>query len=255
MKSMSLYVDRNSIIHSFDPITKLFYILAAVLVPFILPVNTVAFTCMVVSLLLLVVGKVIGKILPIFGFVFVILLSILVIQGMFMPGNHTLLFHVGPFNFYREGLSYAALLCMRVIDIMSAFLLLVLTTKPAELVQSLVEKGLSPRIGYVINSVLQIIPQMSATLDKIKDAQRSRGMETEGSLFNRTKAFFPLIGPVVMNAFIETKERAMALEVRGFNSTNQQTFLHERKVYPFRKVLQVLFVLIVIFAIVWRIVT
>lgn len=250
---MSLYVDKKSIIHNFDPITKLFYILAAVFIPFILPINIVAFTCMVVSLLLLLVGRVLGKILPIFGFIFIILLSIIVIQGMFMPGNHTLLFHIGPLHFYREGLSYAALLCMRVIDIMSAFLLLVLTTKPSDLVQSLVERGLSPRIGYVINSVLQIIPQMVITLNKIADAQRSRGMETEGRLLQRVKAFFPLIGPVVMSSFIETKERAMALEVRGFNSKNRQTFLHESHVYPFRRVLQAFFVLVIILAIVWRI--
>lgn len=253
MKTMSLYVDKNSIIHRFDPITKLFYIMAAVLVPFILPILPVAFTCMVVSLLLLTAGKVLQNILPVFGFVFIILLSILVIQGMFMPRNRTLAFQVGSLNFYQEGLSYAFLLCMRVIDIMSAFMLLVLTTKPDELVQALVEKGLSPRIGYVINSVLQIIPQMSARLEKIKDAQRSRGMVMEGRLFTRMKAFFPLIGPVVMNSFIETKERAMALEVRGFNSTNKQTFLKERKVYPIRKGLQIFFTCVVLLAIVWRI--
>ena len=249
----TLYVDKNSIIHRFDPITKLFYIMAAVLIPFILPTHSVVLVCMVVSLLLLAAGKVLKNILPVFGFVSLILLSILVIQGMFMPGNQKLAFQVGSLHFYKEGLSYAILLCMRVIDIMSAFMLLVLTTKPDELVQALVEKGMSPRIGYVINSVMQIIPQMSSRLGKIKDAQRSRGMEMDGRLFTRMKAFFPLIGPVVMNSFIETKERAMALEVRGFNSTNKQTFLKERKVYPIRKGLQILFVGVVILAIVWRI--
>ena len=39
--------------------------------------------------------------------------------------------------------------------------------------------GFSPKLGYVISSVFQIVPQMSGTMNTILDAQRSRGMETE----------------------------------------------------------------------------
>ena len=63
------------------------------------------------------------------------------------------------------------------------------------------------------------------TMETITDAQRSRGMETEGSLGTRMKAFFPLISPVVMNSLISTRERAIALEVRGFSSSQKKTFL------------------------------
>ena len=230
MKALTLYVDKKSIIHSFDPLTKIAYIIPAVLIPFILPFLSVVFVCMIVSLLLLLLGKVLLKTLPLFAFSFFVMLTIVVIQGMFMPGNSTEAFTFGPLTFYDEGLKYAALLCMRIIDILGAFSLLVLTTKPTDLIQTCVEKGLSPRIGYVMQSVLQIIPQMINTMNKISDAQSSRGMETEGNLLRRIRAFIPLLGPVVMNSFVQTRERAMALEVRAFNSPNKQTFL-----YPFMK--------------------
>ena len=49
--------------------------------------------------------------------------------------------------------------------------------------------GFSPRFGYIVTSVFQIIPQMMGTMNTIMDAQRSRGLETEGNLRTRAKAF------------------------------------------------------------------
>ena len=40
-------------------------------------------------------------------------------------------------------------------------------------------------MGYIITSVFQIVPQMTGTMNTITDAQRSRGLETEGSLLTR----------------------------------------------------------------------
>ena len=51
-------------------------------------------------------------------------------------------------------------------------------------------------------------------------------METEGNLLVRIKAFLPLISPVVMSALTATRERAIALEVRGFGAKGTKTWLH-----------------------------
>jgi energy-coupling factor transport system permease protein len=253
LNSMSLYQPRQSLIHRIDPISKIFYILAAVAVPFILPTVTVAVICLLVSAVILLLAKVFRKVIPLVGFSMVILLSVVVIQGLFMAENKIPLFRLGPLIFYQEGLSFALGLSLRVLNIISAFAILVLTTKPSDLIESLVRKGLSPKIGYVLSSVLQIIPQMTATMGTIMDAQRSRGMETEGKLAVRLKAFFPLIGPVVMNSLINTRERAMALEVRGFNSPVPKTFLNQEFKSAYSKIIQWTLILIIIMALVWRI--
>jgi energy-coupling factor transport system permease protein len=184
----------------------------------------------------------------------IVLLSIIVVQGLFYFGNKTPLFNIGAIVFYEEGLLYALQICIRVINILCAFAILVLTAKPSDLIESLVRRGMSPRIGYVFSSVLQIIPQMAATMSTITDAQRSRGMETEGKLIARLKAFFPLIGPVVMNSLINTRERAMALEVRGFNSKVRKTFLNEEFKASYNTVIKVFIVLSVVLAMLWRII-
>ncbi|PLR84885.1 energy-coupling factor transporter transmembrane component T family protein [Bacillus sp. V33-4] len=254
MKPISLYAERRSIVHDIDPISKLYYILFSILVPIILSSLTISFICVGLSVVLLFAAKVFRKTLPVFGFVFLILITVFIIQGLFSPDNETALFQVGPVTMYEEGLTHALMITLRVISIVGAFLILVLTTKPADLVESLVRKGMSPRFGYVLSSVFQIIPEMMSTMGTITDAQRARGMETEGKLSVRIKAFLPLLGPVVLGSLINTKERAMALEVRGFNSPTPKTYLYEEKNYTFSKAIQWTLLVLTAFALVWRIV-
>jgi energy-coupling factor transport system permease protein len=71
-------------------------------------------------------------------------------------------------------------------------------------------------MGYVVQSALQIIPQTLDMAGRIQDAQRARGLETEGSLPHRFRAYLPLMLPLVLSSLVATQERAMALEVRGF---------------------------------------
>jgi energy-coupling factor transport system permease protein len=255
LKSISLYEEKASFVHDIDPMTKLWYILFALLIPIILPSYTISFLLAGFSFALLLAGKVIRKTIPVFGFVFLILITVVIIQGMFKPENETVLFEIGPLTMYKEGLLYALTIILRVINIISSVMILVLTTKPSDLVETLVRKGMSPRFGYVISSVFQIIPEMMATMGTITDAQRARGMETEGKLLVRIKAFLPLLGPVVLGSLINTKERAMALEVRGFNSQVPKTYLYEEKKYQFSKAIQLGLLLLTVAALAWRIFT
>ena len=121
-------------------------------------------------------------------------------------------------------------------------------------VEDLEQVGFSPKIGYVISSVFQIVPQMSGTMNTIMDAQRSRGLETEGNLITRAKSFLPLISPVVMSSLINTRERAIALEIRGFEAGQKKTYLREGKMKTSDRVLCLVMAVVIAGAIVVRIV-
>ena len=252
MKALSLYQDRASVVHKIDPITKLMYILIAVTIPIILPNKLVSLVVVLLSLIILLLGKVLKKVFPIIGFSIIILLSVIIIQGLFNAENKTVLFHLGNIVFYKEGLAFALSICIRVINILCAFSILVLTTKPSDLIESLVRRGLSPKLGYVLGSVLQIIPEMVGTMETITDAQRSRGMETEGKLLVRIKSFLPLIGPVVMSSLVNTRERSMALEVRAFNSKAKKTFINQEEKSGFNKIIKIILVILFLASIVGR---
>jgi len=89
------------------------------------------------------------------------------------------------------------------------------------------QRGLSPAMGYVVQSALQIIPQTLDMAVRIQDAQRSRGLETGGSLPKRARAYIPLMLPLVLSSLVATQERAMALEVRGFGLPVKRTNRYE----------------------------
>ena len=91
-------------------------------------------------------------------------------------------------------------------------------------------------------------------MNTIMDAQRSRGLETEGNLITRAKSFLPLISPVVMSSLINTRERAIALEIRGFEAGQKKTYLREGKMKTSDRMLCLVMAVVIAGAIVVRIV-
>lgn len=254
MKSISLYVDMDTCLTRLHPFAKMFYILAAISVPVIGGALWMYGLMLAISLALLISGKIMKKVIPLIAFSFTIILTIFLIHGLFNQKNQVVMFAIGPLKFYKEGLLYACKIGLNILNMLLAFSTFVLTTKPATLVDDLEQIGFSPRFGYMVSSVFQIIPQMMATMNTIMDAQRSRGMETEGNLLVRAKAFIPLISPVVSSSLINTRERAIALEVRGFGSKNKKTFLKEHKLNRMDQIFLLIMAFIMAFSVIWRIV-
>lgn len=229
MKTISLFVDNGSYLTRMHPFTKLLYILTAVAVSLIWGQLFVYGIFIFISVLILVSGKLIKKAIPLIAFSFTILITIFIIHGLFHQGNENVLFSIGALHFYQEGLVYALFIGCNILNMLLSFAVFVLTTRTGDLVEVLEKAGFPSKFTYVISSVFQIVPQMTASMHTIMDAQRSRGLETEGSLLVRAKAFLPLISPVVMSSLINTRERAIALEIRGFESGCRKTYLRERK--------------------------
>lgn len=253
MKSISLFKDNGSWLIGVHPFTKLLYILTAISIPLLLG-DLWAFGLLIaVSLLILASSGLLKRAIPLLAFAFTLILVIFLIHGLFSQKNENLLITIGPLHFYREGALYALRISLNIINMLLSFAVLVLSTNPCELVDELEKHGFSPKFAYIVNSVFQIIPQMSGTMNTITDAQRSRGMETEGSLATRAKAFLPLISPVVMSSLINTRERAIALEVRGFGAKRKKTYLDDRRSRGSDKVITAVLLCLIAAAIVRRI--
>jgi energy-coupling factor transport system permease protein len=253
MKSISLYVDQDTFLTRLHSFSKLYYIAAAIAIPIIGGNLGLYGLCLGLSFCLILAGKIVKRILPLIAFSFTIILTVFLIHGLFHQENEQILFTVGPLIFYREGLLYATKIGLNILNMLLAFAVFVLSTRPAVLVDDLEQAGFSPKFGYMISSVFQIIPQMMGTMNTIMDAQRSRGLETEGNLLVRTRAFIPLISPVVNSSLINTRERAIALEVRGFDSKQKKTLLQEHKLRGEDKLFIAIMTILLIGSVVWRI--
>jgi len=74
-------------------------------------------------------------------------------------------------------------------------------------------------------ATIQIAPRFQAKANTILDAQRARGLETEGGVGRRVRALLPLVVPLVLGSIIDIEERAMSLEARAFSREGKKTSL------------------------------
>lgn len=152
-------------------------------------------------------------------------LSALLVNLFFFPGGQTELLRLGPIVATAEGLAFALEILARIMAISGAVTLFYLTTRPADLVVDLERRGISPRVAFVANASVQTVPAMVERAAQITDAQRARGLDTEGGLWSRVRGIVPIVGPVILGSIAEVEERTLALEARGFTRPGRRTLL------------------------------
>lgn len=220
----TLYLERSSPLHRLNPVTKLVTVVSLIVVVFALPQWWAS-----VAVLVLVVVPVAalsgvgGRLAAICAVLLIPLIVVLVVaQGFFYPGGETILFQLGPAQFSLEGLQLAIAVGARTSVLVASTMVLLLTTHPGDLMTALTERGMPPKISYVISSTLQIIPAFRTRAESILLAQRSRGLRTRGSILRRIKVLLPLVTPLVLGVFVDVEERSTAMEARAFGATGSR---------------------------------
>ncbi|NWF64999.1 MAG: energy-coupling factor transporter transmembrane protein EcfT [Chloroflexi bacterium] len=245
---LSFHIKRDSFLHRLNPLTKLALTLALILLAFTFPWYWMPHLLALAAIIpLSLLGKVFREfmltalrlIIPAAGFLFLM-------QAFFQPVGADVIFQFYFLDMTSESVLFAFRNAMRIVVMVSAFTLFLLTTHPSELMSDLTRRGLPGQFSYVIISTLQILPQMQTKAQTIISAQRSRGLDTESSFLKRAGSLIPLIGPLVFGSLVEVEERAIAIEARGFTSKHAKTSLHEIPDPAFDKSLRwVLFALII----------
>lgn len=257
MNTFSMYVARESGLHRLHPLTKASLTLLLLVGGLTLPGNwTGYFLVLLVILPLAIWGKVFKNFIRIVWTISLpFIISVVIIQSLFW-GEGTPIFEVWIFAPKIEGAVFAVISVGRIVLVMAGFILFAMTTRPDTLMISLKQVGVPSSLAYIIITTLQIVPRFVSKASTILDAQRSRGLETEGNLFVRSRAVVPIVLPLVLGSLMEVEERAIAIEARGFNSNKKETSLVEipdsiRQVV-LRKVFVALIVLSIIARIAWQ---
>ncbi len=245
---LSFFVKRDSVLHRLNPLTKIILALSIILISLFSPWY---WTGLVLLLGVIVPLSFIGNvsreyftsafrvILPTAAFIFFM-------QAFFQPVGDTVIFQFWFLDVTQESLLYAFRISIRIAVMISAFTIFLLTTHPSELMSDLTRRGLPGQFAYVFISALQILPQMQAKAQTIIDAQRSRGLDTQGSFIKRAGMLVPLVGPLVFGSLVEVEERAIAIEARGFTSKKVKTSLHEIPDRTSDKIIRWILVILVI---------
>jgi energy-coupling factor transport system permease protein len=224
---MTLYVPRASVFHRLHPLTKLTISVGVIILALGANVDWVPLLLFLVVLVPLSIVARIGRpfVVTSLKLLLPFALSLFLIQSVFFPEGTTILARLGPLSVKAEGVRFAFASTVRILLLSGAFLLTLLTTHPGALMTALTQRGMPPALAYVIVTTLQIVPQMRQRAATIIDAQRSRGLETQGSVFRRARALIPLLGPLVLGALVDVEERSLALEARAFSATGTKTSL------------------------------
>lgn len=233
MDAAGLYLPGDGVVHHWNPLTKMSLLLAIILIAFVPWERDVRLLLVPVVLVILigVLALLDGRdtirawARRLFWLIIPILVSLVLVQGFFYPSAEDIVLRIGPLALKGEGLLFAATIGSRLLLMLAGFVLVLLTTHPADLTAALTQRGLSPDVAYLVLSALQLIPRMQARGQTITTAQQARGLETGGNLLQRVRGLLPLFGPLILGALGDVEERAMALEARAFRAPRAKTSL------------------------------
>ena len=152
-----------------------------------------------------------------------LLISIVLINTFIYPGATDPIASVGPFTATWTGLTVAVQAALRVVAFALAIGVFVSTTDLDDLLADLERRGLGRRAEFVLGASIRMIPRTIERAGEIIDAQRARGLDTEGRPWRRARGVLPLAGPMIGSALNEVEERTMALEARGFSAPGRRT--------------------------------
>ena len=206
-----------------SPTTKLVIALAEAAVAFAVRGWTGPIAVLVVVFATAAVARVTRRMVPFVLATIPLVLSILLVNIFIYPGATDVIADVGPFKATWTGLTEALQATLRVIAFALSVAVLALTTDTDDLLTDLERRGLGRRGEFVVGAAIRMIPRMAERAGEIVDAQRARGLDTEGRPWRRIRGVLPLAGPMITSALTEVEERTMALEARAFSAPRRRT--------------------------------
>lgn len=175
---------------------------------------------------------------------------VFLVQTFLIKGSEpVLLWQWGILHIYQDGLAKGMTLAFNILNVAGIFFWLFKTSSYQEITHAMEQSGLNHKAAYIFLSTFKMTDVMRMNVYTIMDAQRARGVETEGNVFVRAKAFVPIIIPLVVNAMLEVGERALTLESKAFSVQCEKTIMIPATRNGYEKIALTISVIIVLCAI------
>lgn len=232
------YVPGESFVHKLDPRTKILISLLFIIQLFLIK----SFSGYIFVVTFIAATVLVAKLSPTYLYkglkpVFVLIL-ITAILNLFMVEGTELIFQWKFIKIYKEGLSTAGFMVLRLIFLILGTSLLTLTTSPIELTDG-IERLLNPfkkiglpahELAMMMTIALRFIPTLMDETDKIMKAQMGRGADFDsGNIINKAKGLIPLLVPLFISSFRRADELAMAMESRCYRGGEGRTRMKQLK--------------------------
>ncbi|MCR4944879.1 MAG: energy-coupling factor transporter transmembrane protein EcfT [Clostridium sp.] len=236
------YIPGESFTHKLDPRTKIIISILFIVSLFVMNkfpgyILIVAFLGAVIINSKVPLKFILKGLKPILVLVLITgILNIFMIKGT----EDTLIFQLGFLKIYKEGLSTAAFMALRLVFLIIGTSLLTLTTSPIELTDGIerllrpIGKTLAHELAMMMTIALRFIPTLMEETDKIMKAQKARGADFDsGNIIEKAKNLIPILVPLFISSFRRADELAMAMESRCYRGGAGRTRMKELK-YSYR---------------------
>ncbi len=236
---------------SWNPLSKLNVLFALGFSSMIINAWQYGFTlCVIYCVFAVVVNRGMKFLKPFSVIVLIFGFFTLLIRQFSVEGSTVLFEMFGVFRITQEALLNGLNTASYLLGFSGAIVLFFVTTEMRDLMYALEKKGVSHEVSYIVLASFQTIIDLKKNTDLIMESQKARGIETEGNVINRIKAFFPILGPLVLGAISSTEEKSIAMDARAFSVQCEHTFLRElRPVAAYEKavviIVDVLFVAVI----------
>lgn len=258
-----LRIQKNNVIADLYPLTKLWITGLFSLCSIILGTVTIdgypvyMMAAFIVVPILAISSGIFNKFIKVFKSIFSFCLFILVVQSLVIRGEEILwgfnVYKNFSINIYKLGFQNGLDLCFNIFNIGGILAWFFQATENKELVYALEKKGMSPKASYVLLSTLQMIKVLQHNSKIIMNAQQARGVETEGNILIRARAFLPSMIPLILGSIANTEERVLTLESKGFSVKCQKTHIFDVVPSGNEKTAMIISVFITILVVVWRV--
>ncbi|KNC20239.1 hypothetical protein AC792_01895 [Arthrobacter sp. RIT-PI-e] len=241
-----------------DPLTEL--LAAVLLVVLVLVVNRWEFSLGVLALVVLPAVLLSGKPRQIGVALAVVagplLISSLLLHGLFFPEGVSVLATLGPARVTWEGLTFATMMGLRMAVFTGVLLTAAMTLDIPQLLAAMTHRGWDRKLVFVIGSALGLIPHVALRAGQITRAQQSRGLVVGRSPLSRLRALLAVTTPLVIGLLTDASERTSMLEARGFSSSGARTsYLTDTDTTGQRATRWVMTGVVLVFSVVWLVVT
>lgn len=158
----------------------------------------------------------------------IIIVFVTIIRQIGMrTGNITPLINILGWQWYTESFIAGWNTITFILGFSGSLIFFFATTPMRDLMYSFEQLGMSHEQSFIMLASMQNIIDLKKASVTILDSQKSRGIETEGNILVRAKAFFPTLGPLLLGAITSTEEKAIAMDARAFSVKRKHTFLRE----------------------------
>ncbi len=226
--TLGQYFPLNSIVHKLDPRVKLFFTTAFIVMS-IVSNNFVSLgLCFGITALTVLISKVpIKTVLKSLKPIVLVIFFTSILQIFYNTSGVKLFWRIT-----TGGVLTALYMALRIILLITMSTMLTYTTSPTALTAGL-DRIFAPlrKVGInfhvvtmIMTIALRFIPTLIDDVDKIMNAQKSRGANFEkGNLVQRAKALIPLFIPLMFNSIKHAYELSNAMICRCYNGGEGKT--------------------------------